>query len=144
MDGGERNEGGQVFGKVLEVLGEPPVSPEPGEGALDYPAARQDDKAFHVIAALDDFHAQQGHVGGELGQLSAGIGTDTGCGPVLRGSTSAQVVTPGLRVDLLNNFACRQLVERLADRAEGNRCALVALDRATDLDGAHRTRRIGL
>ena len=60
------------------------------------------------------------------------------------GSASAEVVTPGLRVDLLNNLACRQLVERLADRAEGNRCALVALDRTADLDGAHRTRRIGL
>jgi hypothetical protein len=60
------------------------------------------------------------------------------------GSASAQVVTPGLRVDLHNNLACRELVERLADRAKGNRCALVALDRTADLDGAHRTRRIVL
>ena len=33
MDGGEGNEGGQGFGKVLEVLGETPVSAEPGESA---------------------------------------------------------------------------------------------------------------
>jgi hypothetical protein len=46
LDGGERNEGGQGFGKVLEVLGETPVPTEPGEGALDHPAARQDDEAF--------------------------------------------------------------------------------------------------
>ena len=57
---------------------------------------------------------------------------------------SARVVTPGLRVDLLHNIACLQLVERLANRGEGNRCALVALDRTADLGGAHRTRRIGL
>ena len=35
LDRGEGNEGGQGFGKVLEVLGETPVSAEPGEGALD-------------------------------------------------------------------------------------------------------------
>jgi hypothetical protein len=45
LDGGEGNEGGQGFGKVLEILGETPVSAEPGEGALDHPAARQDDEA---------------------------------------------------------------------------------------------------
>ncbi len=28
------------FGKVLDVLGETPVSTEPGEGALNHPAAR--------------------------------------------------------------------------------------------------------
>src|SRR5216683_3590524 len=44
LDGGEGNEGGQGFGKVLEVLGKTPVSAEPGEGALDHPAARQDDE----------------------------------------------------------------------------------------------------
>ena len=38
-DRGEGNEAGQGFGKVLEVLGKTPVSSEPGEGALDHPAA---------------------------------------------------------------------------------------------------------
>src|SRR5262245_43115424 len=32
LDGGGRDEGGQAFGEVLEVLGETPVSSEPGEG----------------------------------------------------------------------------------------------------------------
>ena len=45
---------GQGFGKVLKVLGVTPVSAEPGEGALDHPAARQDDEALHVVAPLDD------------------------------------------------------------------------------------------
>jgi hypothetical protein len=60
---GEGNEGGQDFGEILEVLGETPVSAEPGEGALDHTAAGQDDEAFHIIAALDDLHAQDGHFG---------------------------------------------------------------------------------
>ena len=38
----ESDEGGEGFREVLEVLGETPVAPEPGEGALDYPTARQD------------------------------------------------------------------------------------------------------
>jgi hypothetical protein len=62
LDGGEGNEGGQGFGKVLEVLGETPVSSEPGEGALDHPAARQDDKALHIVAPLDDLHRQRRHL----------------------------------------------------------------------------------
>jgi hypothetical protein len=41
-------EAGQGFGKVLEVLGETPVSSGPGKGALHHPAARQDDEALHV------------------------------------------------------------------------------------------------
>ena len=61
LDGGEGNEGGQGFGKVLEVLSKPPVSAEPGEGALDHPAAWEDDEALHVVAALDDLHAQHRH-----------------------------------------------------------------------------------
>jgi len=40
LDGGEGNEAAQSFGKVLEVLGETPVASEPGESALDPPAAR--------------------------------------------------------------------------------------------------------
>jgi hypothetical protein len=58
LDGSEGNEGGQSFGKVLEVLGETPVASEPGESALDHPAARQDDKALPVVAPLYDPHAQ--------------------------------------------------------------------------------------
>jgi hypothetical protein len=45
LDGCEGHEGGQDFGKVLGILGETPVLSEPGEGALDHPAARQDDEA---------------------------------------------------------------------------------------------------
>jgi hypothetical protein len=45
LDGGEGNEGGQGFGKVLEVLGETPVSAEPGEGALDHAVVWQDEPA---------------------------------------------------------------------------------------------------
>ena len=51
-------EGGQGFGEVLEVLGDTPVSSRPGEGVLDHPAARQDDEVHHIVATLDDLHAQ--------------------------------------------------------------------------------------
>jgi|GEM_PF-6210146 len=57
------NEGGQGFGEVLEVLGETTVSSEPREGALDHPAARQDDEGFRVVAPLDDLRAQDRHLG---------------------------------------------------------------------------------
>ena len=45
LDGSKCDEGFQSCGEILEVLGEPPVASEPGEGALDHPAARQDDEA---------------------------------------------------------------------------------------------------
>jgi hypothetical protein len=53
---------GQGFGKVFEVLGETPVASEPGESALDNPAARQDDEALPVVAPLDDLHTQRRHL----------------------------------------------------------------------------------
>jgi hypothetical protein len=37
-------------------------TPEPGEGAFDHPAAWQHDKALHVVAQLDDLHAQPWHL----------------------------------------------------------------------------------
>jgi hypothetical protein len=37
----------------LEIFGETPISPEPGEGALDHPMTRQDDEALLVAALLD-------------------------------------------------------------------------------------------
>jgi hypothetical protein len=58
LNGREGNEGAQGFGKILEVPGETPVASEPGEGALDHPAARQDDKALPVVARLNDLRAQ--------------------------------------------------------------------------------------
>ena len=57
LDGREGHEGGQGLGKVLEVLGEAAISPEPREGALDHPATRDDRETVHVVAPLDDLHA---------------------------------------------------------------------------------------
>ena len=57
LDGSEGHEGGQSFRKILEILGETPVAREPGEGALDHPAARQHDETLFLVAPLDDRHA---------------------------------------------------------------------------------------
>ena len=53
--------------------------PNQEKGALDHPAARQDDEALHVVAALDDLHAQNGHFGHgrfDLPGVVAAIGPD--------------------------------------------------------------------
>jgi hypothetical protein len=49
LNGGEGNEGAQGFGKILEVFGKTTVASEPGESALDHPAARQDDEAMFSL-----------------------------------------------------------------------------------------------
>ena len=54
------------------VLGEAAIAAEPGEGALDHPAARQDDEALHVVGPLHDLHAQGRH-GGDRGLHLMGI-----------------------------------------------------------------------
>jgi hypothetical protein len=49
---GESNEGLPSAGKVLEVVGEAVISPQPGESALDHPATGSDDETVHVVDAL--------------------------------------------------------------------------------------------
>ena len=49
-------EGKGVAGDVFPVLGEAAAAVEPGQGALDDPAARQQHKAFRLVGALDDFN----------------------------------------------------------------------------------------
>ena len=63
LDGSEGHEGGQSFRKVLEILGETPVASEPGEGALDHPAARQNDKALYVVVRLTISRRSRGTFG---------------------------------------------------------------------------------
>ena len=62
--------------QALEVLGEPAVAAEPGEGALDDPAAGQQVEAFGVARALDDLEPQSLARRGAAGDLAlvAGIG----------------------------------------------------------------------
>ena len=52
LNGGERNEGAQGFGKVLEVLGEPTASPERDEGALDPQRRDRTTKPFISLLRL--------------------------------------------------------------------------------------------
>jgi hypothetical protein len=40
--------------RSLEILGQPPVAAEPGEGPLDYPMPWQDLKTLGLVLSLDD------------------------------------------------------------------------------------------
>ena len=48
----EGHEGGQGLGKIFKIFGQTPVSCEPGERALDHPAARQDDQALRLVGPV--------------------------------------------------------------------------------------------
>ena len=63
LDRSEGDKGGESFGEVLEILGKSPVAPEPREGALDHPAARQDNEAPYILAPFDDLQAQPRRLG---------------------------------------------------------------------------------
>src|SRR5215831_3189850 len=65
--------------RFLKSLARRRFAPEPGEGAFDHPAAPQHAKALHVVAPLDDFHAQSWHLcqgGINLPCIVAAIGPD--------------------------------------------------------------------
>ena len=55
MDGGDKEPGGSRCNGLLEVLGETAVAVQPGQRALDHPAAGQDLKALGGVGPLDDF-----------------------------------------------------------------------------------------
>ena len=57
----------------LEVVGEPTVPIEPGEGSLDHPAPRQDRKAGGSVGALDHFDPPSPVPRQRCCQLVAGI-----------------------------------------------------------------------
>jgi hypothetical protein len=44
----------ELFDRALEVLGEAAAAAEPGEGALDEPATREDDEARGALGMSDD------------------------------------------------------------------------------------------
>lgn len=63
-------------GKVSNGLGEPAVTAEPREDALDDPSARQDIEAFLIGVVLDDLDAQDpncGNRGLDLVRVFAGV-----------------------------------------------------------------------
>ena len=79
MDACDGDEGCERIGQVLEILGEPAVASQPGEGSFDHPALWQHDEACHVIGAFDDFDAQTRNLGDggiDLMGMVAGIGPD--------------------------------------------------------------------
>ena len=66
-------------GEVLEVAGEPAVTADPGEGALDDPALGLDNKAAAAIGALYDRYALVAGAAGGLPDtppLVSGVGED--------------------------------------------------------------------
>jgi hypothetical protein len=65
------NPGCSARERRLEILGQTPVVIEPGQGALDHPAARQRLKAGCGGGALDDLDRPVAEFGQRLVQLSA-------------------------------------------------------------------------
>jgi hypothetical protein len=72
---GDQGPGGRAFDRALEVLGETTATAEPGEGALDHPAPRQDDEALGGRGALDDLERPSAEPGQRRRQLVAGVAT---------------------------------------------------------------------
>jgi hypothetical protein len=72
-DGGEEDEGDGAVREVLEILGEAPTAIEPGDGALDDPALRQELEA-RTIAAFDDLELPVRDGAEDLFELGALIG----------------------------------------------------------------------
>src|SRR6266851_3825589 len=79
LDTGDHEPGESTFDGGLEILGETAVSVEPGDGALDHPAALDEVEARGGLDALDDFDrplAELFECGLEFVAGVAGIGED--------------------------------------------------------------------
>ena len=71
---------GAEFDQLLDILGEPAIAAEPGEGSLDDPASRQQVESRGVARAFDDLEAEPLLRGGagSLVALIATVGVDQG------------------------------------------------------------------
>src|ERR1700694_2090710 len=79
LDAGDHKPGESTFDRGLEVLGEAAVTVEPGDGALDHPAALDEVEARGGLDALYDFDrplAELFECGLEFVAGVAGIGED--------------------------------------------------------------------
>jgi hypothetical protein len=78
-DHGEADEGGDGPSVALEVARQATVATDPGDGALDDPAFRENDEAMQLVT-LDDLQHPASGLGRRrccFGALIAGIGEDT-------------------------------------------------------------------
>jgi hypothetical protein len=72
-DIGGEDPGNGTFDRSLEVLGEAAASTDPGESALDDPAALDKNEAFGVIGSLDDLDRPVAEPAQGLAQLVASV-----------------------------------------------------------------------
>jgi hypothetical protein len=70
---GDEYPGHGAFDRGFEVLGEPAGAAEPGEGALDDPAAGKPFKPFGGIGSLDDLDGPFSKLGQGVTQFVAGV-----------------------------------------------------------------------
>src|SRR3954447_27195 len=73
-DHGESDHRLGTLDEIFVVLAEAPTLAEPGEGALDRPAFRQDDEAAQVVRALDNLQIPAGTLTDPADEL-AGVAT---------------------------------------------------------------------
>jgi hypothetical protein len=124
---GDGDPGGGAFDRLLPVLCEASAPTEPGEGALDDPAARLNFEAADVVGALDDLHGPIANLVESVTQLRpciSSIGEDV-AQPRKRSPDGGEHLRS--RVTILNIGSMDDQRDHQSERV-GHDVALAALD----------------
>jgi len=73
VDRGDEEPGGCALDSSFEVFGEAVVAVQPGDGALDHPAAQQQFEAFCGVGPFDDFQRSIADVSERIAQFFASL-----------------------------------------------------------------------
>jgi hypothetical protein len=121
----------------LPILGEPSASPEPGKGAFDHPASRQQFEALGDVGAFDDLQFPVADPGQCVAQFGAGIAA-IGEHVAQPGKAGADGLKhSGGTVPILHRGAVHNQPHHEAERV-GDDMALAALDLLAGIIGSVR------